>query len=701
MARLRNGPWAVAGAGLAETAAVSTPYAGPGLADLFQKLPWQLLPSFGHRRHLFGRAVATERLTWLAVKLQKGVSVGALATRCMRTTAPVIAAVGTTALLGRGLHRRCQCTASAAARWPGALPSATPPALRAALEDDDRGLCALPIDPQCVSTLSCPTEFYERLLSGTATAQRRILLASLYIGTGSKEEALLDAVSAACTARPDLKATLLVDALRTQRVERSGVSSLDKIVEICGSHLPQARSPGGTASALPAAQLERDSGSRGDGGGGLSVFMYHTHLLGKLGKRVLPPRWNEGISLQHCKVYLFDDTVILSGANLSDTYFTDRDDRCVVFTDCAPLADYVYELFASEERGLPAACYSVSKPSSLLENSAGTSPDDSNCEICAPAIGHDPVEDASGFETATAAHLQRFLAEKRSDTLQQLRDWKHQNEESERTGRCTWVVPTLQMAAHKITQDEPLLAEVVSQLGEGNGREPAAASSDSTSVGGGHGGRRGTLVLSSAYLNLTSSQTSFSPLADALKTSGADIKLVLASDESHGFSGASGLSAYIPRGYALLRSRLQRYLESERAREPSAEQAEQEQEQDGDGNAMGMDGGGRGTEVWLHRRLVDGKHWSFHCKALWYTSPGATAGPGLTVVGSSNFGRRSMVRDLEAQFWVVTDDQELQGRLQSEQDMIMSHAVGPVAAEKEEAYDWKVKLLTFSFLRFL
>eukprot|EP01049_Picozoa_sp_SAG25_P011435 SAG25_NODE_1398_length_3121_cov_27.386168_3_plen_50_part_00 len=49
------------------------------------------------------------------------------------------------------------------------------------------------------------------------------------------------------------------------------------------------------------------------------MFLYHTHLLGWLGKWLLPARWNEGISLQHCKAYLFDDDVLISGANLSET----------------------------------------------------------------------------------------------------------------------------------------------------------------------------------------------------------------------------------------------------------------------------------------------------------------------------------------------------------------------------------------------
>ena len=34
-------------------------------------------------------------------------------------------------------------------------------------------------------------------------------------------------------------------------------------------------------------------------------------MLGRIGKGLLPDRWNEGISLQHCKAYLFDDSVVI------------------------------------------------------------------------------------------------------------------------------------------------------------------------------------------------------------------------------------------------------------------------------------------------------------------------------------------------------------------------------------------------------
>ena len=473
-------------------------------------------------------------------------------------------AVGT-AYAGRALSSCPTRCASVGASWP-ALPPTAPAALRAALEDEERALCAFRVEPDCIRTLGGPVEFYDELLAGVAGAKRRILLASLYIGTGEKETALLEAVASACARRPALRATLLVDALRTQRVERpSGVSSLQRILETAGGCIAPA-AEGGAAGESGEPEVEQ--------GGGLEVFLYHTHLLGRLGKQLLPPRWNEGISLQHCKVYLFDDTVILSGANLSDTYFTDRDDRYVVFADCAPLADYVTRLFGGSE-GLPALCYSVPAPEAGGAN--GAAEPGEAAALRPPAIGFDPVRESAGFGEAAEAHLAAFLATERARQLA----------EAQRAGEGaasgTWLVPSIQMAAHNIKQDEALLADVVRDLGsEADGSAAAAASADPAAGPG----SRGELVLSSAYLNLTSSQWSRSPLAHALAACRASLTLVLASDESHGFSGASGLSAHIPRGYALLRSRLQGFLEDER-------------------KANGAE-----TEVRLHRRLVDGKHWS-------------------------------------------------------------------------------------------
>lgn len=57
-------------------------------------------------------------------------------------------------------------------------------------------------------------------------------------------------------------------------------------------------------------------------------------------KQVLPQRWNETVGLQHMKLYVFDDSVLISGANLSHDYFTNRQDRYLLVDEATELADF-------------------------------------------------------------------------------------------------------------------------------------------------------------------------------------------------------------------------------------------------------------------------------------------------------------------------------------------------------------------------
>uniref|UniRef100_A0A8C0M066 CDP-diacylglycerol--glycerol-3-phosphate 3-phosphatidyltransferase n=1 Tax=Canis lupus familiaris TaxID=9615 RepID=A0A8C0M066_CANLF len=74
------------------------------------------------------------------------------------------------------------------------------------------------------------------------------------------------------------------------------------------------------------------------------VSLFHTPNLRGLLRLLIPERFNETIGLQHIKVYLFDNNIILSGANLSDSYFTNRQDRYVFLQDCPEIADFFTEL---------------------------------------------------------------------------------------------------------------------------------------------------------------------------------------------------------------------------------------------------------------------------------------------------------------------------------------------------------------------
>ena len=46
--------------------------------------------------------------------------------------------------------------------------------------------------------------------------------------------------------------------------------------------------------------------------------------------RVLPPRVSEIVGVCHLKAFIYDDNVLMTGANLSNTYFSNRQDRWAV-----------------------------------------------------------------------------------------------------------------------------------------------------------------------------------------------------------------------------------------------------------------------------------------------------------------------------------------------------------------------------------
>ena len=75
-----------------------------------------------------------------------------------------------------------------------------------------------------------------------------------------------------------------------------------------------------------------------------SVHLYHTPALRGLLRAILPERFNEVVGLQHMKIYLFDDTLLISGANLSHDYFTNRQDRYFLIQDCPELANFCEKL---------------------------------------------------------------------------------------------------------------------------------------------------------------------------------------------------------------------------------------------------------------------------------------------------------------------------------------------------------------------
>lgn len=164
--------------------------------------------------------------------------------------------------------------------------------IAAALDRHSRGI---DINPGQIQILNSPQEFYETLKVKITGAKKRIYLSTLYIG--NSEDELISFIRQALERNQDLKVSILTDALRGTR-----------------------ETPDPSCASL-LSPLVADFPRR------VEIRMYHTPNLTGIRKMIAPKRINEGWGLQHMKLYGFDDEIILSGANLSREYFSNRQDR--------------------------------------------------------------------------------------------------------------------------------------------------------------------------------------------------------------------------------------------------------------------------------------------------------------------------------------------------------------------------------------
>lgn len=426
-----------------------------------------------------------------------------------------------------------------------------------------------PINGSKVRVIVDPREFYQELLDKARGAKERISISSLYLGTGKLEEQLVAAVGERATAVEGLQVRWLLDHTRGSRGPHSSRSMLRPLL----TQHPQS----------------------------CSVSLYHTPTLRGLLRRLIPQRWNETIGLQHMKLYVFDDSLVISGANLSNDYFTNRQDRYMVFDNCPALAAFYHRLIET-----------VSRHSLQLATDDSTS-------MGSHTTLHPYLSDFKKYCSAMRESVQQLWSDECSKTPLRL-GFDEENNISARTQRRTLdssapsdtsldtlVFPTVQMGPFGITNDGYVTKRFLSTAEEGS-----------------------RIHLASGYFNLTEEY-----MQCVLGESQASYSILMAHPEANGFLGAGGFAGAIPAAYTHL-ARL--FFGRVRA-------------------------GGHEQRLSLHEYRRQG--WTFHAKGLWYTRPGHLL-PSLTMVGSPNFGWRSVQRDLESQVVVVTRNPALRKALHEE-----------------------------------
>ncbi|CAA9990178.1 phosphatidylglycerophosphate synthase, putative [Plasmodium knowlesi strain H] len=161
--------------------------------------------------------------------------------------------------------------------------------------------------------LFSPTEFFDTLKGMFRSSKKRIVMSCLYIGIGELEKELIVTIRNNKHIK-NLRVDILLDKQRGTRPEgklkESSVSMLSDLFSY---------------------------------GGNINISLFHNPLLGAVLYNIIPYRANEAIGVMHMKVYIGDDRLILSGANISDSYLRNRQDRYILIENKL-LADSIHKI---------------------------------------------------------------------------------------------------------------------------------------------------------------------------------------------------------------------------------------------------------------------------------------------------------------------------------------------------------------------
>lgn len=367
--------------------------------------------------------------------------------------------------------------------------------------------------------------------------------------------------------------------------------------------------------------------------------MYHTPNLTGLRKKYIPKRINEGWGLQHMKLYGVDDEIIMSGANLSSDYFTNRQDRYHLFHS-KDLTDY----FAKIHDGVAKLSFDI-QPSDK-ERSGGytmTWPSSN------PAPS--PLDSPTKFKASASKHLSHLLVPSNSPARQ-----------ATTSPSTTTIYPVLSLVPLLDTSTElPALTKILTSLT----RPPFTGS---------------TWTFTAGYFNMTSS---FRRLL--LSTRPASGTVLTAHPYANGFYGSKGVSGMLPDAYTHLAKMFLRKVKYEKLSDSVT------------------------LKEWKFGKVNEEGGWTYHAKGLWVSFPSQAAAsspsaspaivteggvqedPSLTVIGSSNYTKRSYELDLEANVIIATSDPGLRRRLGEEVKWLNEHAK-PVSEAEFEKPERKVSL---------
>ncbi len=480
-----------------------------------------------------------------------------------------------------------------------------------------------------VKILREPGSFYNELREQIKCTKKQVSLASLYLGTGGKEIGIRNDLCKLIKRNHNIRVRVLVDKNRGTRPDReSGAST----ASLCTPLLQAVRNNG-----------QKKQNPINDCNVQIKFFqMPHAPDASRIRiflESFLPPRFNEMFQTFHMKAYVFDDTVILSGANLSTDYFTNRQDRYFVI-NCPELARFYHKMIEIIGR------YSYTLQ--LLPDENGNHGDNDN------AIPF-KLDVDTNKNTSNDEYKENHDPQSKTNLKKELENLIHINEEDYKQciDKCkdatTICAPTIQFKALGIDHDEQVTCSFLSNVPTINDR----------------------LNIASGYLNFTDTYTKLMASGDG------STHVLTASPKANGFYNANGISGSLPLAYSLLQ---QRFMETFKLTRKSIRVDIHNDDPKND-EVKFPDA--------LNMYEYNRENWTFHGKGMWYI-PNENSNPLRlestentikdklptgTIIGSPNYGWRSVMRDSESQIFLHTYDRKLQQALSDEWNSMEKESV--------------------------
>ncbi|KAI3317780.1 hypothetical protein HD806DRAFT_526758 [Xylariaceae sp. AK1471] len=435
----------------------------------------------------------------------------------------------------------------------------------------DRLAPSFKINGSQIQIIKSPTDFYETLKAKIRSAKKRIFLSTLYIGKSETELARFP------SNRINLKLSILTDALRGTR-----------------------EAPDPSSASLLAPLVTEFGPDR------VEIRMYHTPNLTGLRKKHIPKRINEGWGLQHMKLYGIDDEIILSGANLSNDYFTNRQDRYHLFAS-RDVTEYFWRLY----QGVTSLSFLVEP----TKEAAGF-----RLQWPSTNAAPSPLEQPAQYVSQATRIISKLIS------LSDAKAGLPVGDDSSSKDTTVYMLGQLSQLMRPDTSTElPVITHLLKTLAK-----PEYSGSSWTFTAG--------------YFNPDPTLRNL-----LLSTASQNNTVITASPEANGFYGSKGVSGLLPGAYTYLARRFLREIH-QRKRDSSIVLKE-----------------------WRKGTVGEPEGWTYHAKGLWVTLPNEED-PSMSIIGSSNYTKRSYSHDLEAGALIVTKDEDLKKRLGAEQGWLQDFA---------------------------